>query len=551
MSEYEVAAETFRRIVDDFGHDPDPSFNESDTRAKIIDTILRDVLGWPETDDRVRREEHVHHGYLDYYLRSATRGLVLEAKKSGHLFMLPAGLTFGQPVSVKNLLKMQDELASMYDQVVGYAHERGVQFCALSNGTQWLIFPGVRTDQIRVRQSRVAVFNGFTDIEHNFVEFWNLLSMKGVDQGNLERSLLSPLHGIEPTYVFNAEGRSNIPFDRNPLSLVLEDLLPKYFGDLHGDPDATEMLRQCFVSDTPIRQTMAEIGHQVSDERPSKSLRAAGPMIHLYSLPQVAQKLDAQLASFLRGERSKYLQVMVGRVGIGKTTFLSHFFNVQRQELMREHFVLIIDFRNVTGETDLNHHFTDAVWDSLINHPRFSALTSARTLREIFANDIRILELGALEQLKKRNQERYEDEISSFLGSQFQDRPRFLSKLSKYLSQSGFARFILAFDNVDQLDLPLQERVIQLAHSKMTEFNAFVILSMWEETYFTSKRTGRTLSTIRTVPMEIARQSPSAVIVKRLEYLISQKLSENPLRTTSRVVQAIGASSVFHRVRRA
>ena len=30
-----------------------------------------------------------------------------------------------------------------------------------------------------------------------------------------------------------------------------------------------------------------------------------------------------------------------------------------------------------------------------------------------------------------------------------------------------------------------------------------------------------------------------------------EKLSENPLRTTSRVVQAIGASSVFHRVRRA
>ena len=32
---------------------------------------------------------------------------------------------------------------------------------------------------------------------------------------------------------------------------------------------------------------------------------------------------------------------------------------------------------------------------------------------------------------------------------------------------------------------------------------------------------------------------------------LAKKLSENPLRTTSRVVQAIGASSVFHRVRRA
>ena len=141
----------------------------------------------------------------------------------------------------------------------------------------------------------MTLFNGFSDIERNFVEFWNLLSMQGVDYGNLQQSLLSPLDGIEPTYVFNAEGRSNIPFDRNLLSLVLEDLLPKYFGDLHGDPDATEMLRQCFVSDTPIGQTMTEVGHRVSDERPSKSLTADGPIIHLYSLPQVAHKLDAQL----------------------------------------------------------------------------------------------------------------------------------------------------------------------------------------------------------------------------------------------------------------
>ena len=365
MSEYESAAEAFRRLVDDFGPEPNPSFSESDTRAKIIDAILNNVLGWPETDDRVRREEHVHHGYLDYHLRSATRGLVLEAKKSGRRFTLPTGLTFGKSVSVKNLLQMEDELEKMYNQVVGYSHERGVQFCALSNGTQWLVFPGVRTDQIRIRQSRVAVFNGFADIQNNFVQFWNLLSMKGVDGGSLEESLVPPLHGIEPTYVFNAEGRSNIPFDRNPLSLVLEDLLPKYFGDLHGDPEATEMLRQCFVSDSPITQTMVEVGQEVSDESPSKSLRAVSPMIHLYSLPKVAEKLNAQLASFLREGRAKHLQVMVGRVGIGKTTFLSHFFSVQRKELMSDHFVLMIDYREVTGETDLNRHFTDSIWDSL------------------------------------------------------------------------------------------------------------------------------------------------------------------------------------------
>jgi hypothetical protein len=70
--------------------------------------------------------------------------------------------------------------------------------------------------------------------------------------------------------------------------------------------------------------------------------------------------------------------------------------------------------------------------------------------------------------------------------------------------------------------MPLQEKLVQVAHAKMTEFNAFLVMSMWEETYYASKRTGRGLSTIRTVPLQITRQSTSAVIVKRLEYLIGQ-----------------------------
>jgi hypothetical protein len=76
----------------------------------------------------------------------------------------------------------------------------------------------------------------------------------------------------------------------------------------------------------------------------------------------------------------------------------------------------------------------------------------------------------------------------------------------------------------------LQEKVVQVAHAKMTEYNAFIIMSMWEETYYSSKRAGRALATIRTVPLQITRQSTTAVIVKRLEYLINQvKQGKEPL----------------------
>lgn len=41
-------------------------FNEADTRAKIIDFMLRDCLGWDEKN--IKREDSVESGRTDYQL---------------------------------------------------------------------------------------------------------------------------------------------------------------------------------------------------------------------------------------------------------------------------------------------------------------------------------------------------------------------------------------------------------------------------------------------------------------------------------------------------
>jgi len=56
--------------------------SESDTRSKIIDSILKDCLNWQTGD--IFREEHGDSGYVDYILRLGQRNvLVIEAKKKG------------------------------------------------------------------------------------------------------------------------------------------------------------------------------------------------------------------------------------------------------------------------------------------------------------------------------------------------------------------------------------------------------------------------------------------------------------------------------------
>ena len=55
-----------------------PTISQADTRAKLIDPILKDVLGWSEND--ITKEEHVKSGFIDYKLAlDGFNKLVIEA----------------------------------------------------------------------------------------------------------------------------------------------------------------------------------------------------------------------------------------------------------------------------------------------------------------------------------------------------------------------------------------------------------------------------------------------------------------------------------------
>lgn len=59
------------------------ALNEADTRHKVIDFIIHDLLSWPR--NRVFHEEHIHGGYADYVFKKANGDdlLFIEAKKEG------------------------------------------------------------------------------------------------------------------------------------------------------------------------------------------------------------------------------------------------------------------------------------------------------------------------------------------------------------------------------------------------------------------------------------------------------------------------------------
>src|SRR5687767_8572192 len=69
--------------------------NEAETRLKVIDEVLFNVLGWLKDDVSVeeRVTEDGRTRFADYTIRTASTALLIEAKRAGAAFSLPTNRT--------------------------------------------------------------------------------------------------------------------------------------------------------------------------------------------------------------------------------------------------------------------------------------------------------------------------------------------------------------------------------------------------------------------------------------------------------------------------
>ena len=119
--------------------------SEADTRAKVIDRILKDVLQWPE--DALSREDHVDSGFLDYTLRAHNRPYVaVEAKRDGIAFTLPTALDPRRHFTLNGALTTDTAIRDAVAQVRRYCDDQGIRYAVATNGYCWIVFRAIRED---------------------------------------------------------------------------------------------------------------------------------------------------------------------------------------------------------------------------------------------------------------------------------------------------------------------------------------------------------------------------------------------------------------------
>jgi hypothetical protein len=162
------------------------SRNEATTRFHLIDALLTTVLHWPK--DSIRLEDSLDRAYADYALGIPATLLILEAKREGLYFELPAGVASGV-MQLKTIMDADAAIDAAIRQALGYSQSRGVSYAAVSNGHQLVAFLASRQDSIPPLQGRALVYSSLEAMVADFQTLWNNLSRDGVEAQALTQTL--------------------------------------------------------------------------------------------------------------------------------------------------------------------------------------------------------------------------------------------------------------------------------------------------------------------------------------------------------------------------
>ena len=490
--------------------------NEATTRLHLIDALLIDALRWPRSS--VRAEEPAGSGRIDYALGSPGTQFIVEAKREGIYFDLPVGISTGVH-SIENLI-LGDKGKSLREaltQVAEYAARNGVAPAGVTNGHQLILFIAARTDGTPPLRGKALVFSSLLDMRSDFRMLWDNASPHGIDSKILHRTL--NLREVLPPEPLSSQ-LTSYPGSkrRNDLQSGLDILGELFLEDVTRLEELRQdFLRECYASSGALSQ-YAEVSKGILRTRYALLNEEGGPDVTPVEgrrglSPALTQDMIAAAAS-------RRPIVLLGDVGVGKTTFIQRLVHVDAEDIFEHAISLYIDFGSSTTLTRLNS---------------FVVEESIRQLRENYAIDIdeaqfvesvhhaalNRFDKGVIGRLKAVDTVAYETQRVAFLMRQIEDRSEHLRSSLEYLRATTRRQVVIFLDNIDQRSSEDQEQVFLISNELAQKWPATVFVTLRPETFYNSSRRG-TLSGYQARVFTIAPPRADIMLQRRVDFALAQ-----------------------------
>lgn len=504
--------EKLKQAVDD---SPERSRNEADTRHRLIDLVLHDVLSWPR--NRVSVEEYIRPGYADYVLRKSNNEpiILVEAKREGQFFQIPHETRPEEQSGYIGIQKLMsdDAIKIAINQVRSYCVDVGCEYAAITNGHEWIFFKTFEKAQ-RWDAGKAFVIRRLSFFLNEYTKGVNSLSYHSIiDKASLPVLLTSMPpkdRGIYyPRDRINTFSRS---VDSNRLASVLRPLVSRYFGVI--DDANPEFMKRCYVSQRDDQSSLSGIRSLIHD--------GLTPYLADYGVKQLHNdstggQIGEKITKAVRNNRKGEVLVLFGGKGAGKSTFIRRLLHHETPKWLRDHAaVVILDLLNVPENIDEIRKF---IWNNIVLHLDKDNLLQAdrsELISSIFREKFEVANRQDLAGLSP-DSEAYNLLLNGLVAGWKSDQVYCAQRLVRNLQLRGKGA-VIVLDNTDQYSGPIQDFCFTSAQEVAETLGCTALISMREERFYNSKMHG-VLDAFQNSGFHISSPQPAEVFRKRVKYV--------------------------------
>lgn len=490
-------------------------WNEAETRFQIIDRIIVECLGWPR--ESVRLEQAHNRTYSDYEL-GLPRRAIWEAKRQKLTFELPAHPKGNFLRDLPSVIALDEDVSEAISQVQRYCSDRGVEIAVATNGHQIIAFLATRSDGTAPLEGRCFVINGYEQMKSNFPRLWQMLSPAGIAEHRLNRFLnvgedralpqkLSSLIADYPKYRYPSSLQNTLR-DLGELLLMEADQQEterSFYEQCYCDSGA--LPQHALVSKQMLVTRYAALFDQV-DRPPTVEPVKAGRDKRLFTPDQTTEAI------------SRRPIVLIGDVGVGKTSFLKHLIYVSAFEEFRRAIYIYMDLGSQGAlSEDINEFVLTEIQEQLYRYHEVDVY-ERQFVRAVYNLEILRFNDGIYGSYRETNPYRYNEEIIRFLDEQIRQTDRHLKKSISHISKGRKQQVIFLLDNADQRDNEIQQAAFIIAQNLAKDWEAAVFIAVRPQTFYKSKQAGALTAYTHRV-FTIAPPRVDEVMEKRLRFALN------------------------------
>lgn len=492
--------------------------SEADTRLKIIDTVLIEVLGWAKSD--VATEEKAGDGFLDYKLSiDGIARVVLEAKRAARRFDFETR-EGGAAYKLSGPACKNADLQEGVHQAVEYSAYKGCELAVVTNGCEWLVFRSNRIgDGTETLDGKGFIFSSLATIRDNFKLFYDLLAKPTVSKLTF-RGIFQEAEGRvirHPGFSRSLRTPTTATLLPQPdVAPQLDRIMTSFFQRLSDERDRN-MIALCFVETKESRAAEQRL------------LRLAEDLVgHIRSLDT---RSGEQLSDLLVRARSAGLNqfiLLVGTKGAGKSTFIELFFDRKLPQPLKDVCVPIsINLADSDGDESkilewLRRSLLEKAEAALADH----APTWDEIIGHMFFGEYQRWISGTMANLYKADKEAFKVEFGRHIEGIRQDQPlEYLRGLLRNLVKGRKQLPCLVFDNADHFSIDFQERVFQFARALFEQELCVVIMPITDKTSWQLSRQGA-LQSFENEALLLPTPSAREVLRMRIQFVL-KKMEED------------------------